>query len=162
MFLKNKKFYSIVLLIVTLFSLVSCSSGSGGADKDIDIHALCQESMDTGFTADMMQLSENKIPTLYPLLDMDKMAAVEINVESSLAAADEMSVFKVNDKADIKMVEDALTARIDALIQSVLNYNPSQVERIENAIRITKGNYVIFVISDDNDAVQKVIDSYFK
>lgn len=159
MFLKGKKVISVIVLLVMVLSLWSCSGSN--YEKDIDISALCNEGLEAGFTAEMMQLSDNKVTTFYPLLDMDKMDKVEVHIESSVAAADEISVFKVKDKNDIKMVEDALTARIDALIQSVLNYNPSQVERIENAIKIVKGNYVIFVISDNNDAVQKVIDSYF-
>jgi len=161
MLLKTNKFVTIIALVLIALSLVSCSSG-GAYDQDIDIVALCIDALDTGFTAEMMQLPENKITTFYPLLDMDKMEQVDVNIESSVAAADEMSVFKVKDEADLKMVEEALDARIDALIQSVLNYNPSQVDRIENAIKIVKGKYVIFVISDDNEAVQKVIDSYFE
>lgn len=160
MFIKNKKIIPLILLFVMALSLVSCGS-SGNYEKDIDISALCKEGLEAGFTADMMPLGENKVNSFYPLLDMEKMEKVEVHLESAVSAADEMSVFKVKDAADLPMVEEALTKRIDALSNSVLDYNPSQIERIENAIRIAKGKYVIFVISDDNAAVQKVIDSYF-
>lgn len=154
----------VLLSAIFVLSMVSCSGTDNNSDKNIDTEALAQEVLaipDAKFS-EMVLVNESKIDNYYPILDTSKLSDVKIYIEGARANADQFAVFKVNEASDIEMVKAAIKDHSDTTLESVKSYKPEEKPRIENALLITKGNYVFYAISEDNAQIEKVINNYFK
>jgi len=80
-----------------------------------------------------------------------------MNVKSN-----EIAIFKVKDAKDIPDIEAAVKQRAENVQKLFEQYLPDQYENAKNYKLITKGNYVLLVISDSADELIKVYDSFFE
>lgn len=67
--------------------------------------------------------------------------------------ATEIAIFEVNNEADIDTVMAAIEKRQQALAEQWQSYLPDQYELVQNYKTAVKGNQVLFVISDQADAI---------
>ncbi|MCQ2474755.1 MAG: DUF4358 domain-containing protein [Clostridia bacterium] len=73
------------------------------------------------------------------------------------AVADEIAIFKVNNKNDIPTIENAVSERIKYLKAGFSDYKPSEVPKIENAYTKTIGNIVILCICKNTAQAELII-----
>ena len=60
---------------------------------------------------------------------------------------------------DISIVENAFKTVNDQKKLELESYNPEQYARVDKAAIKSFGQYVCYIVSDDNDAVLKIIES---
>ena len=75
------------------------------------------------------------------------------------AATPEMviCVEAVDKDAAQKLMDDTFTPLIEGYIHDYTNYSPAEVAKLESAVKIVEGNYVIVVVSGDNSAASAYI-----
>ncbi len=112
------------------------------------------------FKDQMMVLDDVMVSNIYRL-DEDKLEEKTVKVSATGATAEEVSVFKVKDSADVQMVKDAIAERIEDQKISYQNYVPAEMVKIEGAVTYTQGNYVILVMADDTSSVEKTFQEQF-
>ncbi|MGN0642152.1 MAG: DUF4358 domain-containing protein [Huintestinicola sp.] len=72
--------------------------------------------------------------------------------------ADEIAVFDitVNDEAAVR---DAVDSRIASRKKDFADYNPDEYDKLSEALVETKGKYLIFAVSSDNNKVMDIFSS---
>jgi predicted small lipoprotein YifL len=112
------------------------------------------------FKDQMMTLEDRVIPNIYNV-DMDKLADKCCYVSSSGATAEEISVFRVKDAADLQMAKDAISERIEDQKIAFENYVPEEMVKIQNAVVLEKGDYILLVLADEVSGVKDAFYAQF-
>ena len=148
-----KKLFVIALAIITCLSLAAC----GGKSSD--------QSGKQPATADVVEAVASQLTFKDELMTLeDKMVANIYNLDEEKLAektAEEVSVFKVKDAADVGMVQDAINERIEDQKIAYENYVPAEMAKINNAAVYTNGSYVILVMADDTSKVEELFQAQF-
>lgn len=74
---------------------------------------------------------------------------------------DEIAILKVKDAADLNAVEAAVRERAADVQRQYESYEKAQYEKAVRYKIVTRGRYVLFVISDRADQLLQTYDSFF-
>ncbi|MBQ8338172.1 MAG: DUF4358 domain-containing protein [Oscillospiraceae bacterium] len=153
-----KKLFCFALVIVSVFCLCSCNKEQGKTPATADVAAVISDS--TEFT-ELIALTKDNIGSRYYGIDLDAIEEYEVLVCSSAAAPDEIAVFKMKDKEDVEDMLDVVRERKQELYDRFVDYRPNEINKINNAVIGSNGNYVYFVVSGDNSAAKKAAEGCF-
>ena len=108
----------------------------------------------------MMEVTGEQVQEVYNI-DPEKLEDYAIRIPIMNVKTNEIAILKVKDAADVSAVEEALKQRAQTVQQQFETYLPDQYENAKNYKLVTKGNYVLFVISDQADALVAEYDRFF-
>ena len=108
----------------------------------------------------MMELTGEQVQEVYNI-DPEKLADYAIRIPMMNVKSNEIAILKVKDTADVQAVEEAVKQRAATVQQQFETYLPDQYENAKNYKLVTKGNYVLFVISDQADELVTEYDRFF-
>ena len=77
------------------------------------------------------------------------------------STAEEVTVIKAKDAADVQHIKDAIDVRIEDQKFSYEDYKPEEMTKIDGALVLTHGNYVLLVMADDTSSVEKTFEAQF-
>lgn len=155
-----KKLVAGILAAVTCITMLS-ACGKGSAQKEPATADVAKAVVDQlTFRDELMVLDDKQVDVIYRI-DEDKIAEKTCYVSSSRATAEEVSVFKVKDAADLQMVKDAIEERIEDQKIAYENYVPEEMVKINGAVTYQQGNYVILVMADDTSSVEDTFKKQF-
>ncbi len=97
----------------------------------------------------LYELDENKIDS----------AAFYSN---SNATAEDIAVIKVNDESYVADVKKAFETRVADQKESFQSYNANEVPKLDDAVIISGGKYVVLVVSGDSAKAKEIIGQYIK
>ena len=151
-----KKTLSLLLVSVLLLALCACGGGSG---KTIDLNALAQELISGGVFTDTMSQPAEGIPArIYGFQDAD--VAEVVMYTGTGAPAEEIFLVKTSGGSAISALKTACQTRIDNQKQSFQAYSPEDVAKLDSAVLVTSGDYVLLVVANDAAAAQAIVDGY--
>lgn len=152
---KNLKLTIILTFVVMLLA------GCGGAtNKVIDTAALADDLYSGVTWKDQLgEIDLNKALTLYGI-SSDAVASGKVYMGTN-ATAEEIAVLEAASAEQVTVLKDGVEARVEAQLASFQSYNAAEVPKLENPVIITKGNYVILCVCDNNTEAQKIIDACF-
>lgn len=153
-----KKLLSFALVILSVFCLCACNKEEGKTPATADVAAIISDSVE--FT-ELIALTDDNIGPRYYGIDLEAIEEYEVLVCSSGALADEVAVFKMKDKEDVEDMLDVVRERKQELYDRFVDYVPEEINKINNAVIGSKGNYVYFVVSSDNSAAKKAAEGCF-
>lgn len=81
-------------------------------------------------------------------IDTALLKSYKINMPMMMVHASEIAVFELNNASDAQKVMDGINKRVEGLKAQWGSYLPDQLELVNNYKTATKGNYVIFVVSE--------------
>lgn len=171
-----KKSIAVVSILAALL-LTAC----GNTDESVPVDATVQtvdsinivsESEDVIETtaADIASavMAEIEIPSaveknaenLGAFYDVDTATVAEMSVFicGSGAYPDELAVFKFNDADSAKAGAEAVQKRLDDQIAIYTDYTPDEMYKLNEAIIITKDNWVVFAACSNNTRAEEIID----
>jgi len=108
----------------------------------------------------MMELTGEQVQEVYNIAP-EKLADYAIRIPMMNVKSNEIAILKVKDTADVPAVEEAVKQRAATVQQQFETYLPDQYENAKNYKLVTKGNYVLFVISDQADELVTEYDRFF-
>lgn len=150
-----KKIICLLILALTALSLFSCGrEETNAAEKNVDALA------DALISKLEFDITPEEIDGEVALSDysIDESVVNEVRYfRVGSAAADEIAIFKVNNKNDIPTIENAVSERIKYLKAGFSDYKPSEVPKIENAYTKTIGNIVILCICKNTAQAELII-----
>ena len=150
-----KKLFVIALAIITCLSLAACGGKSSDQSGKQPATADVVEAV-----ASQLTFEDKMVANIYNL-DEEKLAEKTVRTSATRATAEEVSVFKVKDAADVGMVQDAINERIEDQKIAYENYVPAEMAKINNAAVYTNGSYVILVMADDTSKVEELFQAQF-
>lgn len=86
-------------------------------------------------------------------IDTSILKSYEVRMPMMMVHASEVAVFELNNASDASKVIAGIERRVESLKNQWQSYLPAQFELVQNYKTATKGNYVIFVISESADTV---------
>lgn len=156
--------YDMKKIVAMLLALALFSFAAGCGDKagaDIDVAALGAELAQADIFDDIVsEMPAELAPRFYSYDGGDVTECVLY--QSTMAAAEEVFVAKCADEAAAGRVKAACEQRVADQTAAYESYVPAEVPKLQSAILQVSGCYVIFVVSRDAAAAQKIVDGYLK
>lgn len=150
-----KRFAAFVLCMAVLLC------GCGSKAKDIDVAAFADSVAEkVDFGDELLAVPEKIVSDYYTL--PEGIESFKIYVSATSATASELAVFKCKDANALKEVKSAVESRVAEQTASYENYRPDEKFRLDNAVILTEGNYLVFAVSNDNKAVEKMFSEALK
>ena len=161
----------IVISILLSLSLCMGSLASCGDNKSSDKTGTSSSVAAKVDLEDVYAKITDKVsfPTMYTMTDdyiesyfgltSDKMEDKLFASAEDALLADTIAIVKVAEGTSTKEIEKTFTRVNDQKKLELESYNPEQYARVDKAVIKTVGEYVCYIISDDNDAVINVIES---
>ena len=139
---------------VLLFTACGGKSSSDSADVSVDVKQLCTDLEGT-IDSEVSEVSNDIIASTY-FVDMEKIdeAAAALNSGSN---ACEVLVLKCKDASYVSEVEDLLKKRVESQSALFASYNAPEVAKLDAALIKSKGNYVVFCVTDHNDKAEEIL-----
>ena len=163
-----KKMIVILLTVVLAMVVSACSGGKTPTDDrttNIEPSKSAKEMTEQMVTEveqpALIELSAEELKNLYNL-DAAKLEDFSVRVPMMGVKTNEIAIFKVKDAKDVAEVEAAIKTRAESIMKTFEQYLQDQYENAKNHKIVVKGNYVLFVISDQADELIKVYDSFFE
>lgn len=154
-----KKFTGVALCCLMLFMILA---GCGASNKSLDIDAFSKNVLSKGNFNDELILLSDKVVADYYDLSFDGLEEYRVYVSSTSATASEFAIFKCSDDKALSAAKAAVETRISDQIANYENYRPDEKFRLDNALVETSGNYLLFVVSDNNATIQNLFNDALK
>ena len=106
-----------------------------------DIEMPGMMNMENGFFADTYGI------------DPSILKSYEVRMPMMMVHSSEVAVFELNNASDASKVIAGIERRVEGLKSQWESYLPAQFELVQNYKTATKGNYVIFVVSEYADTI---------
>ncbi|MEG0913253.1 MAG: DUF4358 domain-containing protein [Oscillospiraceae bacterium] len=152
-----KKVIITLTAIVLILSLAAC----GSKNVEMDIAAVSKEISGASLflDADLQSVKAENI-TGQTGIDTSACASAEYH-NGAAATGEEWGLFECNSAKDAEAMVTQLEAHRDSLMTTYKDYAPDAVPRIENAVIMSKGQYVVFITAEKYAEAQKIADKYF-
>jgi predicted nucleotidyltransferase len=155
---------SIVFLMVTMIVgvlIAGCSKdGAEIVEPELSTNEMVDKMLEKVEQPMLMELPADQVTAIYHI-DPDKLEEYSIRIPMMNVKTNEIAILKVKDAADLAEVEEAVKQRAENVQKQFETYLPDQYENAKNYQLVTKGNYVLFVISEEADELVKVYDGFF-
>ncbi len=143
-------------------SLASVYENSFG-NEDVDIkerldslYADIRENIN--FNDNMSSIRSKNISNFYGI-DMDKIVDGRI-LRGSGATAEELLILRMDDENSAMDARQILVQYLKKRIDSYRDYVPAELSRLEKANLIRSGKYVYFLVADNSDVLNSIVDKY--
>lgn len=155
--MSKKNIMTRLVAVCAVAGLLLSACGGGSAAKDVDINDLAkslvndiayEETLESASADDMdIELAEGAESVCYM---------------AGYMQAEEVFVCKAADEASATTIKENVSSFLSDQLESVEDYEPAAASRIEKAVLVTKGNYVILCVSNDSDKANEIINNAFK
>ena len=155
-----KKILCAVLPVVMMLS--GCASGSA-AGVQIDPAAAARTLLHEGGLDDISTMSEltgSLADSFYAL--PGEVMEYAIYVDGSGATAREVAVLKVENSGDVTKAREAIDARLRTLAREFENYQPGEMQKINNPVISVRGNVAYLIITDNPQQAERAIDALYR
>ena len=158
----NRIFLTIFLcmtLLLSMFAMASCggSDGQGEETRDPNKPAATLDSIYAAVTAvvpnadKLTDAQESQLGSFFNGAKPEDFASYKRVLQSMSTSIDEIGIFEAKSADDVKKIE----AMIDDFFEFYLSlwnddYLAEEKPKLENAERVTSGNFVMYVILDDD------------
>lgn len=155
-------FYKVILFSFLILSLTACSSKEleGQLPEISDLKAEIEESVDL---SNMNLGDRDDLEKLYDI-EPDDLEDFLLYIPGTNISANEIAILKVKDKHkdQIDNIKEKISLRIENQSTNFKDYLPEEYFLIEKHLLKTKGNYILFTISEDVETIENIFDSSFK
>lgn len=122
-----------------------------------DPEAVVDEILSSVEMSTMAKVEDDRIGN-YLEMDMSTVESYSMYICGSGGFADEVAVFLMKSEDASQAVVDSAKARVESRSIDFKDYNPDEYDKLQNALIKTKGRYVLFVVSGDNDTAEGIFD----
>lgn len=110
---------------------------------------------DIEYVDSLGEISPEMIEKLYGI-SSDKYSDAKVYVGGA-STAEEIACFDAADETAAQDIKAACEARIASQIEAVKDYNPDELDKLNDPVLVTKGNSVYMCLSNDNDKAKQII-----
>ena len=150
----------LVALVLTAMMMITVFTGCGGKEKYIsfdDIYTELTTAID--FSASNMQKQTEAALNNYYYIDPNTLENYSIYMSDyATGNADEIAMFQVKEEDQAAAIKALINDRINDLKVRYEDYKPEEMDKINNAVIMEKGNYIFVVISPNADMAKEVLN----
>lgn len=149
--------------IIAICFAVGFTACGGKETKSMDLSAAAEKlKAEASFDAELQKLDDDMVQNFYMSLKMEDVAECQVFNSTAGDKADEMALFKAKDSSAAERIKAAVEERKQDKVVSFEDYRPDQMDKINNAVIKTEGEYVFLCISGNNQKAGEIIDGFFK
>lgn len=146
------------LLPVFVAGAVLCGCGTSAA-KNVDTEELVNALLDEiSYDEELTEIETDTIGN-YVLLEDGVDAVMYMG---SGATAESVAVFTADDEESALKQSTNVENYLADQKSAFKDYLPDEAKRIEDAVLVTEGNYVVLCVSGDSEKAQEIIDQSFE
>jgi hypothetical protein len=152
-----KRFLTLLLAAVMVSGLFAgCGAGTSGAQPEPQAvaDALLEQ---IAFEETLSPLAEDEISYYVTLED----GVTGLMYLSSGSTAEEIAVFRAPDKSTATQMRSHVEEYLSGQRSSFADYLPAEAKRIDDAVLVQKGSYVVLCVSGQPDAAKSAINGVF-
>lgn len=154
-----KKLVILAVSLAMLLALCACGGGGSSAGKEIDLDALASELTASGAFSDLLsQPADGVAARLYDFADGDVVKCVMYT--GTGATAEEIFLAQAASADAAAALKTACETRVENQKLAFRSYAPGEVDKLDSAVIVTSGNYVMLVVSADAAAARSIVESY--
>ena len=142
----------VLIAFVAILLLCGCSNNNM---NNLDINK-ASSALDNKYQ-NMQTVNKDELDVIYGL-DLSKIDEYIIKSSSS-ANGDFYAILKVKDE-NKKQVQDSMNNMFKILENQSNLYSPEAVSKLKNKLSTSVGNYLIYIVSNDNNAYYEVVKGY--
>lgn len=141
----------------------SSTSGSiASSASEVSVSDLATKLLNgVKYDDELSPIEDGLFSTIYPDIPESDVAESSIYLSSG-STAEEIAVFKAADEKAADEIKAGLEARAESQKTSFKDYVPAEVDRLDKAVIVENGVYVVFSVSGDPDGAKKIIDDNLK
>ncbi len=157
--MKKRIILPALILITSVFTLSGCKEDSGSSEASKPINEITQDVLNCGVEfPEMVEVVEENFQIKYSLTS-DDYEEYSLWWAGSGSDADEVCVIKAKDKDKVKT---AVSDRLEGQKTAFKDYVPAQYDKLCKTEVKTKGDYVYWLCSNDNEKAEKALTDDFK
>ena len=152
-----------VLTVILLFSLaLTLSSCTNKGSKTPATQDIAQMIINTCTFDELIELKNDVLYNQYDKLDKSDIKEISVYVCSSGATVDELCVIRVTSNEDIDAVKAALESRVKDLNEKFVDYVPTEIPKLDQAVIVTNGDYIMMTTTIDGDKAASEFTKMFE
>lgn len=164
--MKNKGLIiTIVVLVIMVISAICITVFFNDDYSDVNVNVIdIMNDISSNLESElspMTDLDDSNVSENYNF-DLSKVEAYAIKIPLMNIRADEIAIIKVNNKRDIEYIKNILMQRLKTIENTFDEYLQDQYELAKNPLIIIKGRYILMAVSDKNEDIENIFNSYFK
>lgn len=157
--MKKEIWIMIIIIVVIVISALVLFTNKEKDITIIDINKLADDIVQNiEFTDEMNKMDNETVEKLYDISN----AISQIVYMSSGATAEEIAVFEFENKEECKIALEKANNRIEGQKQNFKDYMPKEMRKLEEAIIVSKNNYLIVCVTNSQEDVEKILNKYIK
>ena len=142
-------------IIITIFAILLLCGCSNNNATNLDINK-ASNSLDTKYQ-NMQTINKDELEVIYSL-DLSKFEEYTIK-SSTTANGDFYAIIKVKDE-NKKQVQDQMNNMFKILENQSNLYSPEAVSKLKNKLATSIGNYLIYIVSSDNNSYYEIVKGF--
>ena len=150
-----KKLFIYILIFIP-FSFTSCMTY-----KNVDLTLIEKEITSTINTENFSKGSLKELRRFFNI-NSDDILDFLIYTPAYTMDVNEILILKLKDNSNIDAIKDAIDARVESQIQTFGSYGPTQCALLEDYIVKSKGNYIFYSVSPDNEKIYEIFKESIK
>lgn len=145
---------SLILACTMTFAMLGC-----GSAKAMNVSELSDRLRnEITYQDDISKVDLDTAAMFFNLSDIDiKEASI---YESSGWTAEEIAVFECGSAADADKAKAMLETRIEEQKTNYVDYVPEEMDKLNAAVIVESGNFVVLSVSNEADKAKSIIDEY--
>ena len=144
---KAKRIAALALALCAALALAGC----GGKAEPIDVDGLAQEIVGAATFGEPMNALDSSVALgLYSAPD----GSVVCAFAGTGATAEEAAVFNTGSAENAAALVESLRQRNQTRIDQYASYNPAEVPKLESAVILSGGPYVVLIVAQDASAAE--------
>ena len=151
----------LLIFFTTVTVLPGCSTRPAGEDLTLNVEECADTLRETiAFQDTLTAISAEMIAAIYQIPTAN-VVQQQVYVSTG-ATAEEIAVFEAVDNEAAQEIETAARERLANQITGFEDYLPAELPKLKDPFIAVKGKYVIVCVSNHNEDVKKVWDTFLK
>ncbi|MGL4449731.1 MAG: DUF4358 domain-containing protein [Sarcina sp.] len=144
-----KKLLIFILIFIPL-TFTSCMTY-----KDINLN-LIEEKLDTTINTKTYSKGSSKELRRFFNINSDDVLDYILYTPAYTMDVNELLILKLKDISNVDSIKDIIDARVESQIETFGSYGPTQCALLEDYILKSKGNYIFYCVSSDNEKIYEI------
>lgn len=159
--MKQRKYFTVCTAIACASMLLFSGCGNKPSTKEFNDDQLAEEILrEVSFATPLSEVDDEDAAFMF-MLPEDLSVDIDLYMATG-TYADEFVIFDTDSADDAEKVKAIAETHISEIKASFSDYLPEEVPKIDNAILITHGEYVILCITDDHEKAASIIQSHIE
>lgn len=150
-----KKLLIFILMFISL-TFTACMTY-----KDIDLNII-ENKLNTTIITETYSKGTSKELRRFFNLNSNNVVDYVIYTPAYTMDVNELLILKLKDTSNVDTIKDIIDARVESQIETFGSYGPEQCALLEDYILKSKGNYIFYCVSSDNEKIYEIFKESIK